>query len=83
MIPTEATADAHHIQGLLTDIVMSTSTAGTVLVNIPICFGHAATDRLKLTMRTRALLNSEFVSYAFHAMNFCWAVYLFSNGHFL
>jgi hypothetical protein len=40
---TEATADAHHIQDLLTDIVMSTSTGGTVLVNVPVWFGHATT----------------------------------------
>ena len=80
--PTEATADAHHIQGLLTDIAMLMSTARTVLVNLPICFGHAATNLLTLTMRTCALLNLEFANYAFQAMYFCWAVYLLSNGHF-
>jgi len=30
------TADAHHIQSLLTDIVMSTSTAGMALMNVPV-----------------------------------------------
>ena len=61
---------------------MSTLTSGTVLANIPIRFGHTTTGALLSTMRTRALLNSEFPSYAFHATNFCWAVYSFSNGHF-
>jgi hypothetical protein len=79
---TKATADAHHIQSLLTDIVMSTSTGGTVLVNVPVRFGHATTPPHTSTVPTRALLNLEFASYAFQAMYFCWAVYLFSNGHF-
>jgi hypothetical protein len=61
---------------------MSRSTASTVLVNVPVCFGHAATSLSTSTMRTRALLNSEFARYAFHAMYFCWAVNSFSNGHF-
>ena len=52
---TEVAADAHHIQGLLTEIVMSTPTAGTVLANIPVRFGHTATNVLPSTMRTCAL----------------------------
>ena len=78
--PTEATADAHHIQGLLTEIVMSTPTAGTVLANISIHFGHTATNISPSGTHTHALLNSEFPSYAFHATHVCWAVYSFSNG---
>jgi hypothetical protein len=61
---------------------MSTSTGGTVLVNVPVRFGHATTPPHTLTAPTHALLNSEFASYAFQAMYFCWAVYSFSNGHF-
>jgi hypothetical protein len=80
--PTKDSANAHYIQSLLTDIVMSTSTAGTVLMNVPICFGHMVTALKTTTTRTCALLNSEFASYAYHAMYFSWAVYSFSNGHF-
>ena len=76
------TADAHHIQSLLTDIVMSTSTSGMALMNVPVRFGHNAPALKTTTTRPRALLNSEFASYAFHAMYFSWAVYSFSNGHF-
>jgi len=76
------TADAHHIQSLLTDIVMSTSTAGMALMNVPVRFGHNAPALKTTTTRPRALFNSEFASYAFHAMYFSWAVYSFSNGHF-
>ncbi len=79
---TEATTDAHHIQGLLTDIVMLTSTGGTVLVNVPVRFGHATTPPHTSTAPTLALLNLEFASYAFQVMYFCWAVYSFSHGHF-
>ena len=78
--PVEATADAHHIQDLLTDIVMSTSDTGSRLVNVPVRFGHVSSG--SPPAQTRALLNSEFASYAFHAMHFSWAVYSFSNGHF-
>ena len=64
----ESTADAHHIQDLLTDIVMSTSDAGPRLVNVPVRFGHASSG--SPPTQTRALLNSEFASYAFHALYF-------------
>ncbi len=82
MTLTEATADTHHIQGLLTEIVMLTPTVGTVLANIPIRFGHTATNVLPSTTRTHDLLNLEFPSYTFHATNFFGAVYSFLNGHF-
>ncbi len=77
-----AEANAHHIQGLLTDIVMSTYIGSTALSNIPVHFGHAVPHTSTSVALMRALMNSEFASYAFHAMYFCWAVYLFSNGNF-
>ncbi len=78
----EATADAHHIQGLLTNIVITTSTGGTVLANIPVRFGYKTDLPHGPTAPGRALLNSEFASFAFRAMHFCWAVHSFSNRHF-
>jgi hypothetical protein len=77
-----AEADAHHIQSLLTDIVMSTYIGSTALFIIPVCFGHAVPHTSTSAAPTRALLNLEFTSYVFHAMYFCWAVYSFSNGYF-
>jgi hypothetical protein len=78
----DVTADAHHIQGLLTEIVMSTGTASTKLFNVPVRFGHSTSVASPPTASSRTLLNSEIASYAFQAMHFSWAVYSFSNGHF-
>jgi len=44
-------------------------------MNVPVWFGHNAPALKTTTTRPRALLNSEFASYAFHAMYFSWAVY--------
>jgi hypothetical protein len=74
--------DVLHIQSLLTDIIMSNGTGHTHLSNILVQFGHAATLS-RPPVEPRALLNLEFASYAFQAMSFSWAVFLFSNGHFL
>ncbi len=82
--PVTKTSDANnalHIQSILTDIIMLNGTGQTFLSNVPVLFGHAALLRQTST-QPRALLNSEIASYAFQAMSFCWAVYLFSNGHF-
>jgi hypothetical protein len=78
---SEAT-NALHIQSLLTDIIVSSCTGQAFPSNIPVWFGHAASPLCKSATRPCTLLNSEFASYAFQVMSFCWAVYLFSNGHF-
>jgi hypothetical protein len=79
---TSKAADALHIQSLLTDIIISSCTGNMLLSNVPIRFGHAVPPSCRSTVPPRALLNLEFDSYAFQAMYFCWAVYLFYNGHF-
>jgi hypothetical protein len=78
---TGKSADALHIQSLITEIVMSTRNGNIALYNIPIHFGHV-TPHCSSTAPPHALLNSEFASYAFYVMYFCWAAYSFSNGHF-
>jgi hypothetical protein len=78
---TGKSADTLHIQSRITVIVMSTRNGNIALYNVPNCFGHVTPHR-SLTAPPSTLLNLEFASYAFHAMYFCWAVYLFSNRHF-
>jgi hypothetical protein len=78
---TSKAADVLHIQSLLTDIVISSCTGNTLLSNVPICFDHVVSPSCRSTAPPHALLISEFATYAFQAMYFCWAVYLFSNGH--
>jgi hypothetical protein len=75
-------ANALHIQRLLTDIIVLSCTGQAFLSNIPVRFGHTALPLCRSATRPRTLLNLEFASYAFQAISFCWAVYLFSNGHF-
>jgi hypothetical protein len=79
---TSKAANALHIQSLLTDIIVSSCTGQAFLSNIPVWFGHVALPSCRSATRLRTFLNSEFASYAFQAMSFCWAVYLFSNRHF-
>jgi hypothetical protein len=79
---TSEAANALHIQSLLTDIIVLSCTGQAFLFNIPVWFGHAALPSCRSATQPHALLNSEFASYAFQAMSFFWAVYLFSNGQF-
>ncbi len=78
---TSKSANALHIQSLITKIIMLTHNRNIALYNVPIRFGHITPHR-SLTAPPCALLNLKFTSYAFHAMHFCWAVYLFSDEHF-
>ncbi len=75
------TADTLHIQGLLTDIVMSTGWGQTYLSNVPAQFGEI-TSSVYAAPHSCTLLNSEVTRYAHQTMHFNWAVYSFSNGHF-
>ncbi len=79
---TSKATDALHIQSLLTDIIIWSCKGQAFLSNIPVRFGHATSPSCRSAAQLCALLNSEFASYAFQAMSFCWAVYLFSNGRF-
>jgi hypothetical protein len=80
--PTTASEDALHIQGLLTDLMVSGGRGHMHLSNVPIQFGKSNPFLPNTGQPAHALLNSEFASYARQTMNFDWAVYSFSNGHF-
>jgi hypothetical protein len=79
---TSNAANALHIQSFLTDIIILSCTGQAFLSNVPVLFGHVSLPSCQTITQLCALLNLEFASYAFQAMSFCWAVYLFSNGHF-
>jgi hypothetical protein len=76
-------ANVLHIQSLVTDIVSSNGNGHTHLSNVPVRFGKFDGVSPKPKQVARTLLNSEFASYAQQAQQFDWAVYSFSNGHFL
>jgi hypothetical protein len=76
--PTAESDDELHIQGLLTDLIMSDGREP----NVPIQFGKIDTSLPTTGQPARALLNSEFAQYARQTVNFDWAFYSFSNGHF-
>jgi hypothetical protein len=75
-------ADTLHIQSLLTDITTSTGWGHTHLSNVPVRFGEATPTVLAIAP-SRSLLNSELAQYARQALTYDWAVFSFSNGHFL
>ncbi len=52
------------------------------LSNVPIQLGKVDSSLPTTGQPACALLNSEFAQYARQTMNFDWAVYSFSNGHF-
>jgi hypothetical protein len=79
---TSKVADALHIQSLLTDIIILSCKGQAFFSNIPVWFRHTTSPLCRSAAQPCALHNSEFASYAFQAMSICWAVYLFSNGHF-
>jgi hypothetical protein len=80
--PTAPSADALHIQSLLTDIVLSNGLGNTALLNVPVRFGTFDGNFPGHRTEAHALLNSEFACYARQCSQFDWAVYLFSNGNF-
>jgi hypothetical protein len=75
------TANTLHIQGLLTNIVMSPGQGQTYLSNVPPQFGEM-TSSVHAAPHSCTLLNSEVVWYAHQALHFNWAVYSFSKRHF-
>ncbi len=83
--PSTDAADNLHIQTLLTVLVVLGSRGHTHLLNVPVRFGNLPPSTTNGTRSTSActLLNNEFARYAHETMNFDWAVYSFSNGHFL
>ena len=80
--PTESNnADTLHIQSLLTDITTSTDWGHTHLSNVPIHVGQLALA-VHTATSSQTLLNLELALYSRQAMQYNWAVYSFSNGHF-
>jgi hypothetical protein len=80
--PTAPSADALHIQSLLTDIVLSNGVGNTALLNVPDRFGTFVGNLPGPRTEACALLNSEFARYARQCLQFDWVVYSFSNGRF-
>jgi hypothetical protein len=58
--PSAESADALHIQGLLTDLIVSDGRGHTHLSNVPIQFGKLNSSLPNTGQPARALLNSEF-----------------------
>ncbi len=79
---TAPSADALHIQLLLTNIVLSNGLGNSALLNVLVQFGTFDGDFPGHRTEARALLNSEFARYACQCSQFDWVVYSFSNGHF-
>ena len=74
--------DNLHAGNLLTELITSNGCGPTHFSNIPVRFGFTESSA-HATSPTRVLLNSEFARYACEATQFNWAVFAFSNGHFL
>ena len=75
-------ADNLHAGNLLTELITSNGCGPTHLSNVPICFGFMDSSA-QANSSTHVLLNSKFACYARKATQFNWAVYAFSNGHFI
>jgi hypothetical protein len=74
------TADAFHIQSLMTNIFVHDGRGHTHLSNIPIKFGSF--DTVSSPKQSHHLYNSKLAPYAFETQQLSWAVYSLSNGHF-
>jgi hypothetical protein len=79
--PESTNADTLHIQGLLTDITVSSGWGNPHFENVPVHIGDL-TQSEHPPPPSRQLLNSELALYARQALKYNWAVYSFSNGHF-
>jgi hypothetical protein len=79
---TVSPMDALHMKLLLTNIITSDRIGNTALANIPVRFRTFTNTHPPLKADAHDLLNSEFACYARQCVQFDWAVYSFSNGHF-
>jgi hypothetical protein len=75
------TANTLHIQGLWTDIVMSTGWGYTHLSNVSAQFGEMMSS-VHAAPHSCSLMKSEVMQYTHQTMHFNWAVYSFLNGQF-
>lgn len=79
----EAAVEMIHIQSLLLSTVTTASTGNDSLCTMPVIFGSFPHCSLATAASFKTLYNSELASYALTASQFQWAVYNFSNGHFV
>ncbi len=76
-------ADNLHAGNFLTELITSNGCGPTHFSNIPVRFGFMESSA-QANYSTCTLLNSKFSRYAREeATQFNWAVYTFSNGHFI
>jgi hypothetical protein len=80
--PEDGTADAHHIQGILSELIVLEGRGHATLSNRPVRFEQLKSSLPDTGSNARTLLNSEFARYAHETTIFNWAVFSFSNGHF-
>ncbi len=76
-------ADTLHIQGLLSELIVLEGGGHTTLSNRPVRFEQLKSSLPDTCSNAHTLLNSEFARYTHETTNFDWAVFSFSNGHFL
>ena len=81
--PDEAALEASHIQTLLTELVINSSGWSTTLSIMPVRFGTFDDAELLPVLNSWEMYNVEFASYALQASQFSWAVYNFSDEHFV
>ena len=80
--PEIENADALHIPGLLSELIVLEGGGHNTLSNCPVRFEQPKSSLPDTGSNARTLLNSEFARYAHETTNFNWAVFSFSNGHF-
>ena len=76
-------ADTLHIQSLLSELIVLEGGGHTTLSNCPVSIEQIKSSFPNTCSNARTLLNLEFSRYAHETTNFDWAVFSFSNGHFL
>ena len=81
--PEVESADTHYIQGLLSELIVLEGGGHTTLSNRPVRFEQLQSSLPNTGSKARTLINLEFAQYAHETTNFDWAVFSFSNGHFL
>jgi hypothetical protein len=74
--------DNLHAGNLLSELITFNGCGPTQLSNVTVCFGFMDSSA-QANSTTCVLLNSKFAHYARKATQFNWAVYAFSNGHFI
>ena len=80
--PIVPTCENLHINSLLSNVMRCDNCGHTHLSNIPIRYGTFVTVPTSKLAQSHQLYNNEVAAYAFDTLQFSWAVYSFSSGHF-